>query len=189
MHPHGIFYADEMDGGYKGKFTDPGGFVQHDRTFTYVWEAKPGTEGTWLYHDHGPMDPLPVFKGLFGPLVIRAPGEQAPEAEFFLGFHSFEPPITGLKESFSCINGRAYAGNTPTLHGEGRPAGRLPRLRARQLLPHLPPARAPLDRTRRLDRRHQTVRARRTPSGSNSSRTTRGAGSTTATSSPTSTWG
>ena len=30
MHPHGIFYADEMDGGYKGKFTDPGGFVQHE---------------------------------------------------------------------------------------------------------------------------------------------------------------
>lgn len=115
MHPHGIFYSNEMDGGYKGKFTEPGGFVQHNRTFTYVWEARPGTEGTWLYHDHGPMDPLPVFKGLFGPLVIRAPGEQAPEAEFFLGFHSFEPPITGLKENFSCINGRAYAGNTPDL--------------------------------------------------------------------------
>ena len=28
MHPHGIFYSDEMDGAYKGKFTDPGGFVQ-----------------------------------------------------------------------------------------------------------------------------------------------------------------
>ncbi len=118
MHPHGIFYSNEMDGGYKGKFTDPGGFVQKNRTFTYVWEAKPGTEGTWLYHDHGPMDPLPVFKGLFGPLVVRAPGEQAPEAEFFLGFHSWEPPITGLKESFSCINGRAYAGNTPDLHAK-----------------------------------------------------------------------
>ncbi|MFT3866190.1 MAG: multicopper oxidase domain-containing protein [Solirubrobacterales bacterium] len=107
-----------MDGGYKGKWTEPGGFVQTDRTFTYVWEAKPGTEGTWLYHDHGPMDPLPVFKGLFGPLIIRAPGEQAPEAEFFLGFHSWEPPITGLKESFSCINGRAYAGNTPDLRAK-----------------------------------------------------------------------
>jgi manganese oxidase len=118
MHPHGIFYSNEMDGGYKGKFTDPGGFVQKGKTFTYVWEAKPGTEGTWLYHDHGPMDPMPVFKGLFGPLVVRAPGEQAPEAEFFLGFHSFEPPITGLKENFSCINGRAYAGNTPDLHAK-----------------------------------------------------------------------
>jgi manganese oxidase len=118
MHPHGIFYSNEMDGGYKGKYTEPGGFVQHNRTFTYVWEAKPGTEGTWLYHDHGPMDPIPVFKGLFGPLVVRAPGEQAPEAEFFLGFHTWEPPITGLKEDFACINGRAYAGNTPDLRAK-----------------------------------------------------------------------
>jgi Multicopper oxidase len=23
MHPHGIFYSNEMDGGYKGRFTDP----------------------------------------------------------------------------------------------------------------------------------------------------------------------
>ena len=118
MHPHGIFYSNEMDGGYKGKFTEPGGFVQKNRTFTYVWEARPGTEGTWLYHDHGPMDPIPVFKGLFGPLIIRAPGEVKPEAEYFLGFHSWEPPITGLKENFSCINGRAYAGNTPDLRAK-----------------------------------------------------------------------
>jgi FtsP/CotA-like multicopper oxidase with cupredoxin domain len=115
MHPHGIFYSNEMDGSYKGKVTDPGGFVQHGRTFTYVWEARPGTEGTWLYHDHGPMDPLPVFKGLFGPLVIREPDEALPEVEHFLAFHTFEPPTTGLKDIFYCINGRAYAGNTPTL--------------------------------------------------------------------------
>jgi FtsP/CotA-like multicopper oxidase with cupredoxin domain len=115
MHPHGIFYANEMDGAYKGKWTDPGGFVQHDRTFTYVWECHEGTEGSWLYHDHGPMDPLPVFKGLHGPLVIRKPGEARPESEFFLAFHTWEPPITGLKEPYFCINGKAYAGNTPTL--------------------------------------------------------------------------
>ena len=39
MHPHGIFYSNEMDGAYKGKWTDPGGFVQRNRTFTYVWES------------------------------------------------------------------------------------------------------------------------------------------------------
>ena len=118
MHPHGIFYANEMDGSYKGKFTDPGGFVQRNRTFTYVWEAREGTEGTWLYHDHGPMDPLPVFKGLFGPLLIRKPGEQRPDAEFFLAFHTLEPGITGLKQIFYCLNGKAYAGNTPTLEAK-----------------------------------------------------------------------
>lgn len=118
IHPHGAFYSDEMDGTYKGKWTDPGGFVQHNRTFTYIWECREGTEGTWLYHDHGPMDPLPVFKGLFGPLLIRKAGEARPDREFFLTFHSLEPPITGLKESFSCINGHAYAGNTPTLEAK-----------------------------------------------------------------------
>jgi manganese oxidase len=115
MHPHGIFYANEMDGAYKGKFTDPGGFVQRERTFTYVWECPEGTEGTWLYHDHGPMDPLPVFRGLHGPLVIRKPGEARPSTEFFLAFHTWDPSITGLKQIFYCVNGKAYAGNTPTL--------------------------------------------------------------------------
>src|SRR5207237_8794343 len=110
MHPHGIFYANEMDGAYKGKWTDPGGFVQRNRTFTYIWEAREGTEGTWLYHDHGPMDPLPTFKGLFGPLVIRKPGDPVPEFEESLAFHSFTPLATGLNRNFSCVNGKAFAG-------------------------------------------------------------------------------
>ena len=25
IHPHGVFYTQEMDGAYKGKYTDPGG--------------------------------------------------------------------------------------------------------------------------------------------------------------------
>jgi FtsP/CotA-like multicopper oxidase with cupredoxin domain len=115
MHPHGIFYAMEMDGAYKGKWTDPGGFVQQNRTFTYVWEAREGTEGTWLYHDHGPMDTVGVFRGLHGPLLIRKKGESRPDREFFLAFHMLEPPTTGLKGSYGCINGRAFCGNTPTL--------------------------------------------------------------------------
>ena len=158
MHPHGIFYANEMDGTYKGKFTDPGGFVQKNRTFTYIWEARPGTEGTWLYHDHGPMDPLPVFKGLFGPLVIRKPGEVFPEVEHFLCL-----PHLGTDDHRA--QGDLLLHQRPRLRrqhadarGEGRPAGRLPRLRPRQLLPHLPPARAPLDRTRRPHRRQQNLR-------------------------------
>jgi FtsP/CotA-like multicopper oxidase with cupredoxin domain len=118
MHPHGIFYANEMDGAYKGRFTDPGGFVQKNRDFTYVWECHEGTEGTWLYHDHGPMDPLPVFKGLHGPLVIRKPGETKPDREYFIAFHTWDPSITGLHNIFYCFNGKAYAGNTPTLEAK-----------------------------------------------------------------------
>ncbi len=115
IHPHGIFYSSEMDGAYKGRFTDPGGFVQKGRTFQYIWDARPGTEGTWLYHDHGPMDPVPLYKGLFGPLIIREPGAPRADSEFFVAMHSFQPIATGLRNAFGCINGRAYAGNTPTL--------------------------------------------------------------------------
>jgi len=118
MHPHGIFYSSDMDGAYKGAYTTPGGFVQNNRTFQYVWEAHPGTEGSWFYHDHGPLDPVPVFKGLFGPLIIRPAGAPVPDAEFFLTLHSFIPLATGLDNSFSCINGRAYADNTPTLRAQ-----------------------------------------------------------------------
>ena len=45
MHPHGIFYTEDMDGTYKGKYTTIGGFVEPGRTFQYVWEARAGTEG------------------------------------------------------------------------------------------------------------------------------------------------
>ena len=114
MHPHGIFYANEMDGAYKGYYTDPGGFVQPNSEFTYVWEAHEGTQGTWWYHDHGPMEPLPLYKGLFGAMIIRDPNEPLPDKEFVLAFHSFLPPATSLRYGFNCVNGRAYTGNTPT---------------------------------------------------------------------------
>ena len=134
------------------------------------------------------MDPLPVFKGLFGPLVIRAPGEQAPEAEFFLGFHTWEPPITGLKENYSCINGRAYAGNTPDLHAK---VGQRVGFHVYGLDNFFHTFHLHGHRWTEPDGRSSTPKrsARRTRSGSNSSRTTRAAGSTTATSSTISTWG
>ncbi|MCB0827947.1 MAG: multicopper oxidase domain-containing protein [Solirubrobacterales bacterium] len=114
MHPHGLFYSNEMDGAYKGYWTDPGGFVQPGREFTYVWECHEGTEGTWWYHDHGPIDPIGVYKGLFGPLLIRPKDEVKPDREFFIAFHSFLPPATGLTSGFDCVNGRSFTGNTPT---------------------------------------------------------------------------
>ena len=189
VHPHGIFYSNEMDGAYKGKYTDPGGFVQRNRTFTYVWEAREGTEGTWLYHDHGPMDPLPVFKGLFGPLLIRKKGEARPDREFFLAFHTFDPSVTGLRGNYYCINGKAYAGNTPTLEAKvgERVAFHVYGVDNFFHTFHLHGHRWTGSPTARSSTTRPS--ARPTPSGSNSPRTTPAAGSTTATSSSTSTWG
>jgi len=118
IHPHGIRYDVEMDGAYKGEYTDPGGFVQRGQDFTYVWEATEGTQGLWLYHDHGPLDPVPLYKGLFGPLIVRDPDQPRPDVEFFLFMHAFEPVATSLRRQFWCINGRAYAGNAPTLRAK-----------------------------------------------------------------------
>ncbi|HTU14452.1 MAG TPA: multicopper oxidase domain-containing protein [Solirubrobacterales bacterium] len=116
MHPHGIFYSAEMDGAYKGYYTDPGGFVQKGRTFTYIWECPEGTQGTWLYHDHGPLDPMPLYRGLYGPMVIRDPDEPLPDREYFLGFATASTTyMRELGKTSFLINGRAYTGNTPIL--------------------------------------------------------------------------
>jgi manganese oxidase len=121
MHPHGIFYSNEMDGAYKGTYTDPGGFVQKGRTFTYVWECPEGTQGSWMYHDHGPLDPVPLYRGLHGPMVIRDPDEPLPDREYFLAFHSFKPSpdfFPKLEKALYAVNGRAYTGNTPTMRAK-----------------------------------------------------------------------
>ena len=46
MHPHGLQYSVDMDGAYKGKYTDPGGFVQKGDEVTYIWEAVPALGGS-----------------------------------------------------------------------------------------------------------------------------------------------
>ncbi len=115
VHPHGVFYTSDMDGSYKGKYTDSGGFVKPGQRFRYVWDCREGTEGVWPYHDHGPLDPLPLYKGLFGAIHVRPRGQRENDVDHYIFFHSFIPAATGLGRIFHCINGRAYAGNTQTL--------------------------------------------------------------------------
>ena len=38
--------------------------------------------------------------------------------EFFIFMHALQPVATDLAAAFGCINGRAYAGNTPTLESK-----------------------------------------------------------------------
>jgi manganese oxidase len=115
MHPHGVRYTPDYDGAYLGDFTRAGGFVAPGEEFTYRWEAVPESVGVWPYHDHGPNHTLNSFRGLFGAIVIRPKGERWPDVERVLFMHALAPPVTGLRRQFQCINGRAYAGNTPTI--------------------------------------------------------------------------
>jgi FtsP/CotA-like multicopper oxidase with cupredoxin domain len=115
MHPHGVRYTPDYDGVYLGDFTRAGGFIAPGEEFTYTWECTPDSVGAWPYHDHGPNHTLNTFRGLFGALVVRERGERPPDVEVPLFLHSLLPPVTGLPAAYQCINGRAYAGNTPTI--------------------------------------------------------------------------
>jgi FtsP/CotA-like multicopper oxidase with cupredoxin domain len=115
MHPHGVKYNPEYDGAYMGEYTRAGGFVGPGETFTYQWECTPDSVGSWPYHDHGPNHTLNTFRGLFGMIHVRPKGAPLPDVHQALFVHQLPPPVTGLPRNFQCINGRAYAGNTPTL--------------------------------------------------------------------------
>ena len=95
----------------------PAASCRRTETFDYVWEARRGDRrASGSTTTTGPMDPLPIYKGLFGPLIIRDPGEPRPDEGVLHRLPLLparrRPGSTG---TFYCINGRAYAGNTPTL--------------------------------------------------------------------------
>jgi FtsP/CotA-like multicopper oxidase with cupredoxin domain len=127
MHPHGVRYGPEYDGAYMGEYTRAGGFVAPGETFTYQWECTPDSVGSWPYHDHGPNHTLNTFRGLFGMIHVRPKGAPLPDVHRALFAHQLPPPVTGLQRNFQCVNGRAYAGNTPTVQAR---AGQLVELTA-----------------------------------------------------------
>jgi FtsP/CotA-like multicopper oxidase with cupredoxin domain len=115
MHPHGVRYNPDYDGAYLGDHTRVGGFVAPGEEFTYRWEATPDSVGVWPYHDHGPNHTINTHRGLFGTIIVRPRGAKLPDVERTLFLGSFDPAVTGLRRTFQTINGRAYAGNTPTI--------------------------------------------------------------------------
>jgi FtsP/CotA-like multicopper oxidase with cupredoxin domain len=115
MHPHGVRYTPDYDGAYYGDYTRVGGFIAPGEEFKYTWEATPDSVGVWPYHDHGPNHLVNTARGLFGAIIVRAPGDKVPDVETVLFLHSFAPNITGLDQQFQVVNGRTAAGNTPTV--------------------------------------------------------------------------
>jgi FtsP/CotA-like multicopper oxidase with cupredoxin domain len=115
LHPHGVRYTPDYDGVYLGDHTRVGGFIAPGEEFTYTWEATPDSVGVWPYHDHGPNHTLNTFRGAFGAVVVRERGAKPPDVEHVLFLHQLLPPATGLPRAFQAINGRTYAGNTPTI--------------------------------------------------------------------------
>ena len=114
MHPHGVHYAPDHDGTYMGVYSRRSGAVAPGETWTYEWTAGEDSIGVWPYHDHGPMEMMSTGMGLFGAIVVRPRDEPPPDVEHTIFFHMYMPSDIGARKAFSAINGRAYAGNTPT---------------------------------------------------------------------------
>ena len=77
---------------------------------------RPTPVGAWAYRDHGPNHTLNSFRGLFGGIVIRELRRPRPDVE-----RRADPaqlPAAGERHPWRllhCINGRTFAGNTPTI--------------------------------------------------------------------------
>jgi FtsP/CotA-like multicopper oxidase with cupredoxin domain len=118
MHPHGLRYNPDYDGAYIGDHTRNGGYIAPGDSFTYRWECVPEAVGVWPYHDHGPNHTLNTLRGLFGAVIVRPKGAPRPDVERVLAMHSLAPQVTKLDRLFQAVNGRAGAGNTPTIRAK-----------------------------------------------------------------------
>ena len=118
MHPHGVRYTPDYDGIYLNDFTRAGGFIAPGEEFTYRWECLESSVGAWAYHDHGPNHILNSARGLFGSLVIRPKDAPTPDREYFRHLHSLAPAVSRQMQMLHAINGRSYAGNTPTMRAK-----------------------------------------------------------------------
>ncbi len=60
VHPHGVRYAPDSDGGWMDDAPDrPGTAVPYQGTYTYTWLCVPGSVGSWPYHDHAAPQSIP----------------------------------------------------------------------------------------------------------------------------------
>ncbi|MCX4749836.1 multicopper oxidase domain-containing protein [Kitasatospora sp. NBC_01287] len=117
MHPHGVRYDGDNDGGWLADQPDrPGTAVPFGGTYTYTWTALPSSVGTWPYHDHSvpqtiappaatsgaaPATPkqgmdmgsgggvmeIGAELGLFGIIAVTDQHTPAVDREFVLFFH------------------------------------------------------------------------------------------------------
>ncbi|WP_329577231.1 multicopper oxidase domain-containing protein [Kitasatospora sp. NBC_01250] len=64
IHPHGVRYNRENDGGWVADDPDrPGAAVPFGQSYTYTWACPPSSVGTWLYHDHSTPQSIPAPAG------------------------------------------------------------------------------------------------------------------------------
>jgi manganese oxidase len=141
MHPHGVRYDPDSDGGWMADDPDrPGTAVPYRGTYTYTWTCVPGSVGSWPYHDHaaaqsvapasgsssasgsrqapgggGPVMEIGAELGLFGMIAVSDRHTPEVDREFVLFFHDLSSSdAPSLKQDLSLCNGGAFVDNAPT---------------------------------------------------------------------------
>jgi manganese oxidase len=122
IHPHGVFYTPQNDGGWYALNPEPGSSIEVGQSYTYEWQVHPNSVGTWVYHDHArPSDPDGLMEfsaelGLIGFLALTDASTKSVDKEFFTFLHDvYQDDIPGISQDYDCFNGCSYVGNTPTL--------------------------------------------------------------------------
>jgi len=72
VHVHGVHYGIESDGTRLGTNKQFQSCATPDTPYQFVWNASPGTAGTWPYHDHTFGSELgSEDAGLFGAIIVN----------------------------------------------------------------------------------------------------------------------
>ena len=116
MHPHGVKYNPEYDGAYMGEYTRAGGFIAPGRVVHLPVGVHAGLGRRLAVprprpQPHAQHVPRPVRLDHRPPARARS----SPTASTRSSPTSCRRRSPACTRNFHCINGRAYAGNTPTL--------------------------------------------------------------------------
>ena len=121
MHPHGVMYTPANDGAYIVADPQPGTVVEFGQTYTYEWQVRPNSVGTWIYHDHSMSSGSSMLMefgaelGMFGFLVLTNASTKPTTKEFFTFLHDlYQSDVPSLSQDYDSFNGTSYLGNTPT---------------------------------------------------------------------------
>jgi FtsP/CotA-like multicopper oxidase with cupredoxin domain len=100
MHPHGVRYTPEHDGGWLAEDPHaPGTAVPYGADYTYRWFCTPGSVGTWPYHDHSMPQSVPAPPA-------HPPQSPAPQTGM---------PQTGMPQDGETLNGPAAPASEPVM--------------------------------------------------------------------------
>jgi manganese oxidase len=122
MHPHGVQYTPTNDGAWFAADPRPGSSIAVGQSYTYEWQVRKNSVGTWVYHDHAQTTNSGMIMefggelGLFGFFAITDSSTAAVDKEVFTFIHDiYQADVPALAQDFDCFNGHSYVGNTPTV--------------------------------------------------------------------------